>query len=96
MSKKNKFKEYMKTLSAINHNERVEEAARQDTVQIYSVLAMSLFDLLDGTNEENVECINLIFAHSLELWTDCVESGTDVVAECEKRTGIKFVYDEEK
>lgn len=92
MSKNNKFIEYMKILSAINHNERVEEAAKQDTVQIYSVLAMALFDLLDGDDKEKTDSINTIFARSQEIWLDCVDKNIDVVEECEKLTGITMRY----
>lgn len=96
MAKNNSFVNYMNTLAKINHNERVREAAEKDTVQIYAVLAMALYDLLDEDDEEKTYSINTIFNRSLELWTEFVETGTDVVAECERQTGIKLIYDKEK
>lgn len=96
MAKNNSFVNYMNALAKINHNERVREAAEKDTVQIYAVLAMALYDLLDEDDEEKTYSINTIFNRSLELWTEFVETGTDVVAECERQTGIKLVYDKEK
>ena len=96
MAKNNSFVNYMNTLAKINHNERVREAAEKDTVQIYAALAMALYDLLDEDDEEKTYSINTIFNRSLEIWTDFVETGTDVVAECERQTGIKLVYDKEK
>lgn len=93
MGKNTNFKKYMNTLAKINHNDKVQEAAEKDTVQIYSAMAISLYNLLEGTHDEKIDNINQIFVESQRVWSDCVENGDDILKECEKLTGINLKYE---
>lgn len=55
---------------------------------IYSAMALALWNVLDETEDEKVEDIATLISESQEIWTECVNSGRNIVEWCEEVTGF--------
>lgn len=96
MGKNNSFINYMGTLAKINRNDIRAEVSKSDTVQIYSAVAIALYNLLDGDHDEKVDSINQVFNESLKAWEEAIDKDKDIVDICKEVTGITMIYDEDK
>ena len=93
MSKNDKLINSLRKIASRNRSENIAKAAERDTAQIYAVLAISLYKLLDIPDEDKrVDAIEQVFAESQKIWLECSENDIDVNELCEKETGIDVRY----
>lgn len=59
-----------------------------DLPYMYSAVALAVWDLVDGTEEEKYDAVMDMIQKSSAIWNDVVENNKDIVEECEKITGI--------
>lgn len=88
MAKNNKLINSLAEVARRNRERNIAVASERDTLQIYSVLAIALWNMLDMKDDEKVDAIKDVFAESQEIWADCVNKGIDVEQLCEDKTGI--------
>ena len=90
MSKNNRLINSLAEVARRNRLEHVKQASERDTPQIYSALALALWNTLAMPDEEKPEAIEMIFAESQEIWIDCVNKGKDIEQLCFEKTGISI------
>lgn len=66
----------------------IHERITNDLPYMYSAVALAVWDLVDGTEEEKYDAVMDMIQKSSAIWNDVVENGKDIVEECERITGI--------
>ena len=86
-NKKKHYKLHNKTMMdfALNY---IHERITNDLPYMYSAVALAMWNLVDGDEEEKYNAIMDMIAESSRVWNEVVENGKDVVEECERITGI--------
>ena len=88
MRKKNKYhKSHNKTMMSFAL-EYIHDRITRYLPYMYSAVALAMWNLVDGNEEEKYDAIMDMIAESNRVWNDIVESGKDVVEECERITGV--------
>lgn len=90
MAKNNKLINSLAEVARRNRDQNIKEASERDTLQIYSALAIALWNMLDLPVGEKADAIEQIFAESQEVWIDCVNKGKDIEQLCFEKTGISI------
>ena len=67
----------------INQFKLMHQHIQNLTPEIYAAIAIAMH-----RNGYTFEDIELIFAESQEIWTECVQSGVNMQKMCEEETGI--------
>ena len=70
--------------------EYIHTRITNDLPYMYSAVALAVWDLVDGTEEEKYDAVMDMIQKSSAIWNDVVENGKDIVEECEKITGISM------
>ena len=85
--KKKHYKSSSKTMMkfALDY---IHERITKDLPYMYSAVALAMWNLVDGDEEEKHNAIMDMIAESSRVWNDTVENGKDIVEECERITGI--------
>ena len=60
----------------------------KDLPYIYSAIALAMWNLVDGDEEEKHDSIIELINTSSLIWNDILENGKDVIEECYKTTGV--------
>lgn len=93
MSKNNRL--INNCLAVAKRNENFRKESEKSTPQIYAGMVIALYRLLDSEDhDDKVEMINSVLAESLDVWSQVVESGGNIVDLCEEETGIKVIYND--
>lgn len=66
----------------------IHERITNDLPYMYSAVALAMWNLVDGNEEEKYNAIMEMIEESNVIWNDVVENGKDIVEECERITGI--------
>ena len=66
----------------------IHERITNDLPYMYSAVALAMWNLVEGSDEEKYDAIMDMIAESSRVWNDIVENGKDIVEECERVTGI--------
>lgn len=90
MAKNNRLINSLAEVARRNREQNVRAASEKDTPQIYSALAIALWNMLDLPEDEKADAIEQIFAESQEIWIDCVNKGKDIEQLCLEKTGISI------
>ena len=73
-----------------NREQNVRAASEKDTPQIYSALAVALWNMLDLPEDEKADAIEQIFAESQTVWDYCVDNNIEVEQYWFDKTGISI------
>lgn len=93
MAKNNQLINSLKEIARRNRENNILVASERDTPQIYSVIAMALYNLFDTNEDEKVEWIEQVIAESQRIWNEAVWQNKDVIQMCEDLTGICMRYE---
>lgn len=93
MAKNNQLINSLKEIARRNRENNILAASEKDTPQIYSVIAMALYNLFDTNEDEKVEWIEQVIAESQRIWNEAVWQNKDVIQMCEDLTGICMRYE---
>ena len=66
----------------------INDRIKKDLPYMYSAVALAMWKLVDGDEEEKYDAIMDLIQMSSAIWNDVVENDKDVVKECERITGI--------
>lgn len=66
----------------------INDRIRKDLPYMYSAVALAMWNLVDGNEEEKYDAIMDLIQMSHTIWNDVIENEKDVVKECERITGI--------
>ena len=66
----------------------IHERITNDLPYMYSAVALAMWNLVDGDEEEKHNAIMDMIAESSRVCNDVIENGKDIVEEFEKITGI--------
>ena len=66
----------------------INDRIRKDLPYMYSAVALAMWNLVDGDEEEKYDAIMDLIQMSSAIWNDVVENEKDVVEECRRITGI--------
>lgn len=66
----------------------INDRIKKDLPYMYSAVALAMWNLVDGDEEEKYDAIMDLIQMSSAIWNDVVENDKDVVKECERITGI--------
>ena len=88
MAKNKKLLNSLSEVAKRNIEKNVMAASERDTPQIYSALAIALWNMLDMPENEKADAINDIFVESQKVWSDCIDKGIDIEKMCVDITGI--------
>ena len=55
---------------------------------IYSAIVLAMWEILDETDDEKTQDIQMLLNKSSEIWNECVENGIDVIEKCQEDTGF--------
>lgn len=66
----------------------INDRIKKDLPYMYSAVALAMWNLVDGDEEEKYDAIMELIQMSSEIWNDVVENEKDVVEECRRITGI--------
>ena len=66
----------------------IHDRVRKDLPYMYSAVALAMWNLVDGDEEEKHDAIMDLIQMSSAIWNDVVQNDKDIVEECEKITGI--------
>ena len=89
--KKHKHKQYTpkkdnRILSA--SLEYIHTRITNDLPYMYSAVALAVWDLVEGSEEEKYDAVMDMIQKSSAIWNDVVKNEKDIVEECERITGI--------
>ena len=88
MPKNNKLINSLAEVARRNRAENVRTASERDTPQIYSALAIALWNTLGCHDDEKADAIYTVFTESQNIWEQCIREGKDIEKMCEELTGI--------
>ena len=89
--KKKKIKNYTpkKCNGILNASlDYIHDRIEKDLPYMYSAVALALWELVDGNEEEKYDAVMDMIQKSSAIWNDVIISGKDIVEECERITGI--------
>ena len=66
----------------------INDRIKKDLPYMYSAVALAMWKLVDGDEEEKYDAIMDLIQMSSAIWNDVVENEKDVVEECRRITGI--------
>ena len=66
----------------------INDRIKKDLPYMYSAVALALWELVDGDEEEKYDAVMDLIQKSGAIWNDVVENEKDVVEECRRITGI--------
>ena len=66
----------------------INDRIKKDLPYMYSAVALAMWNLVDGDEEEKYDAIMDLIQMSSAIWNDVVENEKDVVEECRRITGI--------
>jgi hypothetical protein len=66
----------------------INDRIKKDLPYMYSAVALAMWKLVDGDEEEKYDAIMDLIQMSSVIWNDVVENEKDVVEECRRITGI--------
>ena len=66
----------------------INDRIKKDLPYMYSAVALAMWKLVDGDEEEKYDAIMELIQISSGIWNDVVENEKDVVEECRRITGI--------
>lgn len=66
----------------------INDRIKKDLPYMYSAVALAMWKLVDGDEEEKYDAIMDLIQISSAIWNDVVENEKDVVEECRRITGI--------
>ena len=66
----------------------INDRIKKDLPYMYSAVALAMWNLVDGYEEEKYDAIMDLIQMSSAIWNDVVENEKDVVEECRRITGI--------
>ena len=70
--------------------EYIHTRITNDLPYMYSAVALAVWDLVEGSEEEKYDAVMDMIQKSSAIWNDVVENNKDIVEECEKITGISM------
>ena len=91
MPKNNKLINSLAAVAARNREANMRAASERDLPQIYSAIALALWNMLALPDEEKADAIEDIFAESQKIWEESWENGEDMVEKCKDLTGIDIM-----
>lgn len=66
----------------------INDRVRKDLPYMYSAVALAMWNLVDGDEEEKHDAILDLIQMSYAIWNDIVQNDKNVIEECERITGI--------
>lgn len=66
----------------------INDRIKKDLPYMYSAVALAMWNLVDGDEEEKYDAIMDLIQMSSAIWNDVVENEKDVVEECRRITEI--------
>ena len=66
----------------------INDRIKKDLPYMYSAVALAMWNLVDGDEEEKYDAIMDLIQMSSAIWNDVVENEKDVVEECRRITGV--------
>lgn len=70
--------------------EYIHDRISKNLPYVYSAIALAMWNLYEGTDEEKHDAIMELIQESGRVWNDIVENEKNVIDECERITGVSI------
>lgn len=69
----------------------IHQRITNDLPYMYSAVALATWELIEGDEEQKYDAVMEMINKSVEIWNEVVNSGKDIIEECERITGIQII-----